>query len=338
MGSATYTINDPVAAAPTFSLAAGTYSPGQSVSLSDATAGATIYYTTNGTTPSTSSTKYTGTITVNATETIEAIAVATGYSNSAVSSATYTMYSKTATPVLSLASGTYTSAQALTIADATSGAVIYYTTNGTTPTSSSARYTGPITISATETVGAVALASGYTTSSLASATYTITSGSSGSGSTSGSGTLPAPTFSVAAGTYTAAQTVSITDATAGTTIYYTTNGTAPTTSSTKYTGPLTVSTTETIEAIAVASGYTNSPVATASYVVSTGSGTSTAPTGSVFTFNSFAGSSSQVDLNGNAKLDGAKLQLTNGSEFENSSAWYATPVSVQPSLRTSPSS
>ena len=328
VGSATYTINDPVAAAPTFSLAAGTYSPGQSVSLSDATAGATIYYTTNGTTPSTSSTKYTGTITVNATETIEAIAVATGYSNSAVSSATYTMYSKTATPVLSLASGTYTSAQALTIADATSGAVIYYTTNGTTPTSSSARYTGPITISATETVGAVALASGYTTSSLASATYTITSGSSGSGSTSGSGTLPAPTFSVAAGSYTAAQTVSITDATAGTTIYYTTNGTAPTTSSTKYTGPLTVSTTETIEAIAVASGYTNSPVAKASYVVSIGSGTSTAPTGSVFTFNSFAGSSSQVDLNGNAKLDGAKLQLTNGSEFEDGSAWYATPVSV----------
>ncbi len=328
VGSATYTINDPVAAAPTFSLASGTYSPGQSVSLSDATAGATIYYTTNGTTPSTSSTKYTGTITVNATETIEAIAVATGYSNSAVSSATYTMYPKTATPVLSLASGSYSSAQTLTIADATSGAVIYYTTNGTTPTSSSARYTGPITISATETVGAVALATGYTTSSLASATYTITSGSSGSGSTSGSGTLPAPTFSVAAGSYTAAQTVSITDATAGTTIYYTTNGTAPTTSSTRYTGPLTVSTTETIEAIAVASGYTNSPVAKASYVVSIGSGTSTAPTGSVFTFNSFAGSSSLVDLNGNAKLDGAKLQLTNGSEFEDGSAWYATPVSV----------
>ena len=84
-----------------------------------------------------------------------------------------------------------------------------------------------------------------------------------------------------------------------------------------------------IEAIAVASGYTNSSVAAASYFVSTGSGTSTAPTGGVFTLNSFAGSSSVVDLNGNAKLDGAKLQLTNGSEFENSSAWYATPVSVK---------
>ena len=329
VGSATYTINDPVAAAPTFSLASGTYSPGQSVSLSDATAGATIYYTTNGTTPSTSSTKYTGTITVNATETIEAIAVVTGYTNSAVSSATYTMYPKTATPVLSLASGTYNSAQTVTIADATSGAVIYYTTNGSTPTTSSAKYSGPITVSTTETVNAVALATGYLTSPLASATYTISSASAGSGSTSESGTLPAPTFSVAAGTYTSAQTVSITDATAGATIYYTTNGTAPTTSSTKYTGPLTVSTTETIETIAVASGYTNSPIAAASYVVSTESGSSTVPTGSVFTFNSFAGSQSQLNLNGNAKLDGSKLQLTDGGLYENSTAWYGTPVSVK---------
>ena len=334
VGSATYTITDPVAAAPTFSLASGTYSAGQSVSLSDATAGATIYYTTNGTTPSTSSTKYTGTITVSATETIEAIAVATGYSNSALSTATYTIatYPTTAAPVLSLASGTYGSAQTLTISDATSGAVIYYTTNGSRPTTSSSKYTGPITVSATETVEALALAPGYLTSPPASATYTINSsgcyGCAG-GSGSGSGTLPAPTFSVAAGSYTAAQTVSIADSTAGATIYYTTNGTAPTTSSTKYAGPLTVSTTETIEAIAVASGYSNSPVAAASYVVSTGSGTSTTPTGNVFTFNNFAGSSSLIDVNGNAKLDGINLQLTDGNLMENGSAWYATPVSVK---------
>ena len=50
------------AATPTFSPAAGTYSGAQSVTISDATSGATIYYTTNGTTPTTSSTKYTGTI------------------------------------------------------------------------------------------------------------------------------------------------------------------------------------------------------------------------------------------------------------------------------------
>jgi len=326
VGTATYTINDPATAAPAFSVAAGTYSTTQSVALSDATSGATIYYTTNGTTPTTSSTKYAGAITVSATETIEAIAVATGYANSSVSSATYTLYPKTATPVLSLASGSYSSAQTVTIADATSGAAIYYTTNGSAPTSSSAKYAGPITISTTETIQAVALASGYTTSATASATYTI------SASSPASSLLPAPTFGVAAGTYTSAQTVSITDATAGATIYYTTNGTTPTTSSTKYTSPLTVSTTETVEAIAVATGYTNSPVATASYTVSiasSSSGSGTAPAGNVFTFTSFTGSSAQMSLNGNATLNGADLQLTNGNLYENSSAWYSKPVNVQ---------
>ena len=108
------------------------------MTISDATSGATIYYTTNGTTPTTSSTRYTGPITVSSTETLEAIAVATGDTNSAVASAAYTInVPVVATPTFSPAAGTYTSAQSVTISDATSGATIYYTTNGTTPTTSS---------------------------------------------------------------------------------------------------------------------------------------------------------------------------------------------------------
>jgi len=82
-------------ATPTFSVPSGIYSPPLTVTISDATAGATIYYTTNGTTPTTASTQYTGAITVGSTETIEAIATATGYATSAVAATTYTMGSFT---------------------------------------------------------------------------------------------------------------------------------------------------------------------------------------------------------------------------------------------------
>ena len=75
-----------------------------------------------------------------------------------------------------------------------------------------------------------------------------------------------PTFSVATGTYTAAQTVTITDATAGASIYYTTDGTTPTKTSPLYSGAITVANTETLQAIAVTPSYFNSAVASADYV------------------------------------------------------------------------
>jgi hypothetical protein len=226
------------------------------VTITDTTAGSTIYYTTNGTAPTTSSTKYTGPIEVSASETIEAIAVASGFSNSAVASAAYVINLPAATPVIAPAGGTYSSAQSVTVTDSTAGATIYYTTNGTTPTASSTVYSGAITVSASETIEAIAVASGFTNSAVASAAYVIT--------------LPAaatPVISPAAGTYSSTESVTITDSTAGATIYYTTNGTAPTASSTKYSGAITVSASETVEAIAVASGFSTSAVATSAYVI-----------------------------------------------------------------------
>lgn len=87
-----------VAAAPTFSPAAGTYYEAQSVTLS-AEDDASIYYTTNGDDPTTSSTEYSDPIEVAQTTTIKAIAVKDGVS-SAVASATYTIV--TATEVASI--------------------------------------------------------------------------------------------------------------------------------------------------------------------------------------------------------------------------------------------
>ena len=89
-----------------------------------------------------------------------------------------------ATPIFSVPGGTYTAAQTVAISDTTPNATIYYTTDGTTPAATSAQYTGPINVSSSETLQAVAIASGYATSSVASATYTIN--------------LPPPDFAVTA--------------------------------------------------------------------------------------------------------------------------------------------
>lgn len=82
--------------------------------------------------------------------------------------------------------------------------------------------------------------------------------------------LPAaatPSFSPATGQYASTQVVTLSAATAGATIYYTTNGSAPTAVSAKYSEAIAVSKSMVIEAIAIAPGYTNSGLARAQYVI-----------------------------------------------------------------------
>ena len=247
------------AATPTFSPAGGTYSAPQSVTLSDSTSGASIYYTTNGSTPTTASTLYSAStpIAVSSTTTINAIAVASGYLNSTVATATYTInLPAAATPTFSPAPATYTSAQSVTLSDSTTGATIYYTTNGTTPTAASTLYSAPIVVSSTTTINAIAVASGYTNSAVATGTYTINIP-----------TAATPTFSPAPGSFSSAQSVTLSDSTTGAAIYYTINGSTPTTSSTLYSAPIAVSSTTTINAIAIATGYLNSAVATGTFTI-----------------------------------------------------------------------
>jgi sugar lactone lactonase YvrE len=223
----------PSAATPTVSPAFGTYDTVQTVTLSDTTTGAVIYYTTDGSTPTASSIKYTAPFTVSYIETIKAIAIAAGYANSDMLGGTYTINLNTAAPTFSPAAGTYTSAQSVTISDTTPGAAIYYTTDGSSPTLKSTLYSGPIQVGTSQTINAIALASGYSASAASTAVYTIN--------------LPAaatPTFSPVAGTYTSAQSVTIADSTTGAAIYYTTDGSTPTASSTKYTSAITVSQTK----------------------------------------------------------------------------------------------
>ena len=243
------------AATPKFTPVAGTYTGTQTVKIADATSGAAIHYTTDGSAPTATSAKYSTPIAVTKTTTIKALAVASGYANSAVATATYTI--RTATPVFTPIAGNYSKAQKVTITDATAGAAIYYTLDGTAPTTKSNKYAGTIAVTANvTTLKAMATATGHANSTVATATYKI-----------GLPAAAAPKFSVGTGTYSAAQTVKITDATAGTGIYYTTDGTGPTTASKKYTAALTISKTTTLKAIAASATRSNSAVTTATYTI-----------------------------------------------------------------------
>lgn len=85
----------------------------------------------------------------------------------------YSPSDKCALPTFSPVAGTYTSAQNVTISTTTGDATIYFTTDGTDPTEGSASYSTPISVSSTTTIKAIAVKSGLTNSSIATATYTI---------------------------------------------------------------------------------------------------------------------------------------------------------------------
>ncbi len=88
------------------------------------------------------------------------------------------------------------------------------------------------------------------------------------GSQQNSGAVTAPSFSPGAGTYTSAQTVTISTPTPGASIRYTTDGSTPSqTAGTLYSGPITVASALTVNAIAYASGMINSAVSTAAYSI-----------------------------------------------------------------------
>ncbi|MDP4290230.1 MAG: chitobiase/beta-hexosaminidase C-terminal domain-containing protein [Bacteroidota bacterium] len=305
----TYTIK-PVVASPTFSPAAGTYNAVQNVVISSATPGALIYYTTDGNTPTTTSTLYTGPITVGTNLTLKAIAVMNGMTNSAVTSASYVILLPVATPTFNPPAGNYTSVQNVAISSTTQGATIYYTTDGTAPTSSSPVYVGPITVGTSSPINAIAVKSGMSDSPVATAAYNIL--------------LPvaAPTFTPPAGTYSSAQNVTIASTTPNATIYYTTDGSNPTTSSQIYSGPITIGTNTTLKTIAVKNGMSDSQISSATYAIQL---PAAAPT-----FTPAAGiySSAQNVTISSATLGATIYYTTDGSMPTTASMLYTGPVNI----------
>lgn len=135
------------------------------------------------------------------------------------------------------------------------------------------------------------------------------------------GTVPTPTLSPTPGVYATGPTVTIADSLSGAAIYYTTNGTPPSASSTRYTAPFTVGATSTVQAVATAAGLNTSGVVSGTYTIGT------APT--IDFSNGFA-SAKGLTLNGSAvNTDDSRLQLTTGGTLQAGSVFSNSRVNVQ---------
>lgn len=354
ISQATYTLVAPgQAATPTFSPAAPlTFTTPISVAILSTTPSNTIRYTTDGSTPTGSSTVYTGPVTVSATQTLKAIATASGFTTSNVGSATYTFSLFLGNNLLdNSSSNTYpgafngiyavtgTAASGYTVTGctinqgtapvtngshtacvlnaATSPTTIaanslcsgFYTNTGTTGVSAQITMTGCPTLTpstayvistitddplmpsalgfndcgSTCTGGVPTLGVGTQASFYFAGTYGQYTGMTTTMNkgvdqltayltlNAATSTTATPVISPTGGTITGTTTISIADTTPSSSIFYTTDGSAPTPSSTHYTGTFTISATTTVKAIATAAGMTNSAVASNVYTLSTGS-------------------------------------------------------------------
>jgi hypothetical protein len=166
-----------------------------------------------------------------------------------------------AEPTYSPNGGLFTNSVNVTLSSATGGSTIYYTTDGTTPTTNSASVASGSSIALTQpytnSVRAFAKLAGYIDSSIStSAVFVIVPMSAAS----------APTYSPNGGTFSNSVVVTLASTTPGSTIYYTTNGTAPTTNSAYVAGGSSITLSRpysnSVRAFAKSSGYLNSPIST----------------------------------------------------------------------------
>ena len=164
---------------PTFTPASGASDTLIEVAIACANASATIFYTTDGTTPDSNATLYTAPFELNTVgeHTVKAIAILSGWDNSEVATATYTVFQMTVeTPIITPATGASDTLIEVAITCATPNAAIYYTTDGTTPDATATLYTAPfeLNVPGTYTVNAIAMRTNWTNSEMATATYTVT--------------------------------------------------------------------------------------------------------------------------------------------------------------------
>ncbi|MFH0954015.1 MAG: chitobiase/beta-hexosaminidase C-terminal domain-containing protein, partial [Verrucomicrobiota bacterium] len=256
------------AAAPTYNPNGGTFTNSVSVTLSSTTPGSTIYYATNGTAPTTNSPSIPSGNSIALVQpysnNVRAFARAAGYTDSAISTSALfrvVAYPPAAAPTYNPNGGTFTNSVSVTLSSTTPGSTIYYSTNGTAPTTNSPSVPSGNSVGLfqpySNNVRAFARAAGYTDSAISTSTLFRVVASS---------QAAAPTYNPNGGTFTNSVSVALSSTTPGSTIYYATNGTAPTTNSPSVPSGNSIGLfqpySNNVRAFARAAGYADSAIST----------------------------------------------------------------------------
>ena len=159
---------------PTITPGGGTFLDSVDVTLASGTPGAALYYTLDGSTPTESSTLYTGPFTLTEDTTVKVRAYLDGLNPSLIATAFFdhdvpTVNAPTITPGGAVSSDPVD----VTLATSTPGAALYYTLDGSTPTESSTLYTGPFTLTDSATVTARGFLNGFDPSPIASEDFQV---------------------------------------------------------------------------------------------------------------------------------------------------------------------
>ncbi|OHD07011.1 MAG: hypothetical protein A2086_00430 [Spirochaetes bacterium GWD1_27_9] len=236
---------------PTFSPLGGIFDDVQTITISCSTPDAKIVYTIDGSTPSrTNGIPYTNTFVVNSFVIIKALAYKDDVADSNIVRSAYSF--KVSTPQIIPNGGKFPFEKTVELTNTTKDSIIYYTTNGANPSSSSSRYTTPISISSSMTIKTIAYRYGWSYSDVATANFTFEA--------------ETPLFYPPSATYDTPQKIILSPTIYGAEVRYTTNGDEPSKTSTLYTSPILLQSSTTIKAITIKEGINNSQVAKISYI------------------------------------------------------------------------
>ena len=242
---------------------------GVKVTLATETEGAVIYYTTDGTNPTTSSSVYTGALTFTQDTVLKAFAVKNGMEVSPVSVAQVSIVEKTI-KVTEYVNKIYTSPVTFTsqdigngtvkvsLATETEGASIYYTTDSTTPTTTSSIYTEALTFTQNTVLKAFAVKADIEPSPVSVTTISIVEKS-----VPVDKTYVSPVIFSSQDLGDGSIKVMLSTATEGAAIYYTTDGSTPTATSSVYSSELTFTQNTVLKAFASKTNLEPSPVSVA---------------------------------------------------------------------------